>query len=164
MTEQYNRTYERLVNDPNDLVGLLAYALYKQSKRDWLTRYKQKDSSGPSLSEMQAYAEHFGDDDLRRFRDEAQTTLYEFAQTFLEDRLPSIKNDIVKAEITPLLADLEETVKSRTSFKSALEANLAASLIITGVTAILIVSVLWLPDLFGLVKQWAVSNRPTTGG
>ena len=39
----YNTVYEKLVQRDDDLIGLIAYALYKQHRRDWLIAYRQRE-------------------------------------------------------------------------------------------------------------------------
>lgn len=163
MSGSYNKTFERLVTGKDDLVGLLAYSLYKQSKSDWIKRFKQRTPDGPTQPELDAYADHLGDDDLNRLRGEAQSMLFSFADTFLQERMPSIRENFIKTELSPLLANLQKTVKDRTSFISALLANIAATLVIGGVTAIVILTLI-LPDLGGSLLDWALGQSPKSDG
>jgi hypothetical protein len=48
----YNTVYEKLVQRDDDLIGLIAYALYKQHKRDWLIAYRQREGREPSAAEL----------------------------------------------------------------------------------------------------------------
>lgn len=43
----YNTAFEKLVRDESDLEGLVAYALYKQHKRDWVVEYLNEHSQHP---------------------------------------------------------------------------------------------------------------------
>ena len=43
---QYNTVYERLVLRDDDLVGLIAYALYKQRKRAWVVDFQIPEKPG----------------------------------------------------------------------------------------------------------------------
>lgn len=35
----YNQVFERLVTDTDDIEGFIAYGLYKQAKREWLSAF-----------------------------------------------------------------------------------------------------------------------------
>lgn len=50
--DDYNKVYETLVGDGKDVVGLVAYALYKQDKRDQIVEIKDRKSKNPSRSEL----------------------------------------------------------------------------------------------------------------
>jgi hypothetical protein len=64
----YNTIYERLVRD-DDLVGLDAYAIYKQSKRDWIKRHYQRHGVRPTPEPLDDYFDRYSDADLSRFRE-----------------------------------------------------------------------------------------------
>jgi hypothetical protein len=50
-----NPVFSLLVQNETDTTGLLAYALYKQNKRDWLIAHRARDGREPTSSELDAY-------------------------------------------------------------------------------------------------------------
>ena len=50
-----NPIFDTLVRDEADLEGLLAYALYKQNKRDWLIAFERSNSRPPDERELASY-------------------------------------------------------------------------------------------------------------
>jgi hypothetical protein len=50
--DNYNKIYETLVGDGKDVVGLVAYSIYKQDKRDQIVEIKGRRAKNPSQSEM----------------------------------------------------------------------------------------------------------------
>jgi hypothetical protein len=50
-----NRMFEELVSNDEDLIGLVAYALYKQSKRDWLMAFEAEKGRVPTEEELKSY-------------------------------------------------------------------------------------------------------------
>jgi hypothetical protein len=50
-----NPMFDLLVRDEKDMAGLLAYALYKQNKRDWLIAFQAAQGRPPTEAEMQAF-------------------------------------------------------------------------------------------------------------
>jgi hypothetical protein len=53
--ERRNPMYELLVQGENDVAGLLAYALYKQNKRDWLIGFQATNECSPTTAEVEAF-------------------------------------------------------------------------------------------------------------
>src|SRR5215212_10699776 len=47
--------FEKLVTHENDVVGLLAYSLSMQNKRDWLFAFQSEKGRDPTPAEMSAY-------------------------------------------------------------------------------------------------------------
>ncbi len=47
--------FELLVRGDEDVVGLLAYALHEQNRRDWLLAYRPLGQDGPGENELRAY-------------------------------------------------------------------------------------------------------------
>jgi hypothetical protein len=47
--------FDKLVSGENDVVGLLAYSLSMQNKRDWLAAFQAETGRAPTVSEMTAY-------------------------------------------------------------------------------------------------------------
>jgi hypothetical protein len=50
-----NPIFDLLVQNEGDTVGLLAYALYKQNKRDWLIAHNARDGRAPTQAELDAF-------------------------------------------------------------------------------------------------------------
>ena len=59
-----NSIFAELVQAEDDTVGLLAYALYKQNKRDWLTSFFKEQEREATPGELLAY--HLGERSPRR--------------------------------------------------------------------------------------------------
>lgn len=51
----YNEVFERLVTDPDDIEGFIAYGLYKQAKREWLIDFHSRLGRAPNANELKAY-------------------------------------------------------------------------------------------------------------
>ncbi|MGL4635152.1 MAG: hypothetical protein ACRCWF_04150 [Beijerinckiaceae bacterium] len=53
--EHRNPMFELLVQSENDVTGLMAYALYKQNKRDWLVTFQATNGRAPTDAEVAAF-------------------------------------------------------------------------------------------------------------
>ncbi len=68
--------FQMLVSDDGDIVGLVAYALYKQSKLDWMRQFESERSRWPDDAELSSFI--IGEGTQRRlatYRHLAETAL-----------------------------------------------------------------------------------------
>lgn len=90
MSRKYNFIYKKLVKDRGDIIGHIAYALYKDEKIEYITKFKE-DHNGEEPTE----------DDLRPFNDisctEKSIEKYRFVATsILQDFLDNTLNETSK--------------------------------------------------------------------
>ena len=50
-----NGVFRQLVKDDADIVGLVAYSIYKQNKLDWLTAFEKSKGRVPNTDELGSY-------------------------------------------------------------------------------------------------------------
>ena len=71
-----NAVFAALVSGDNDIVGLIAYSIYKQNKLDWLVAFNKQKARDPNEAEIGSYI--VGESTPRRlaiYRHLAQATL-----------------------------------------------------------------------------------------
>lgn len=51
----YNPMMQALVANDGDIIGLIAYSLYKQNKRDWMMAFAQDNNREPTPNELRSY-------------------------------------------------------------------------------------------------------------
>jgi hypothetical protein len=90
----YNPIFERLFGDVEDgsanVEGLVAYGLYKISKREWVTGLRKKEARGPSAEELRAYMATWTPSQLDYVRQSAEQTLASYAKDVLAEEEPRI--------------------------------------------------------------------------
>ena len=97
---EYNRAYEALVAEDDDVTGLIAYAIYKQDKRDFLVRWREQHGAPPSADEVKAFATTvLGPGQRQRYRVAARTILDAYASTVLDAEKPLIAREAVARRI-----------------------------------------------------------------
>jgi hypothetical protein len=97
----YNTVYEKLVQRDDDLIGLIAYALYKQHKRDWLIAYRQREDREPSVAELSAYlTSQELDRTVLMYRERAEAVLNQFAEQIIDRATPDIQRSAISSEIS----------------------------------------------------------------
>lgn len=101
----YNKVFERLVSDADDIEGFIAYGLYKQSKREWLVGFHAENSRAPTAKEMAAYNAAWTETALQSVRENAESALSAYGDTLIEIASPGIEANALK-EGRPIWKDL----------------------------------------------------------
>jgi len=120
----YNQAYETLVGADDDLVGMLAYALYKRSKRHWVIRHRQTYGREPSGEEYRTFVDaQLDPDSVKRLRDDATSLLYSYAESVVESYSPQIRQEALgedavrrAEEAHTALKDTLGTIASKDTF------------------------------------------------
>ena len=143
---EFSRAFDLLVTDPDDVVGLLAYARYKQSIREAAQRGVATDSAARNLPPAT----------INAFRSSAERLITQIVEESIENATPGILNSELTSRIAEVQGDLQsrisgtETkiishVNGRTSFFSAFWPSLSA----------------WFVTLLIAVSILFVSNKPS---
>ena len=80
---EHNVVFTSLVTGDGDIVGLVAYSIYKQNKYDWLEAYSRLEGRMPEPAEVQSYL--LGESTARRL-----ATYRHLAQAVLDGRGPNV--------------------------------------------------------------------------
>lgn len=109
-SDDRNPIFEMLVSGDDDIVGLVAYSIYKQNKRDWLMAFNKSRGREPDDDEVASYI--IGDSTPRRI-----ATFRHLAQAALDRRAPET---LLKPAQAPALVerarDPSSTMSLRVSF------------------------------------------------
>jgi hypothetical protein len=142
----YSRAFETLVEGPTDLVGLVAYALYKQAIRE----------AGMGGRPMMPPLHRFPIPTERSaYRGDAERRLQAFAALATEQATPGIITKGVELTVEAARIELIEALNRRTSFTAAILSNLAAWVITLAVTVLLLVTIYlpnWQADLIAGIR------------
>lgn len=92
----YNAIFERLVDGPEDLAGMVAYGRYKWAKREWLIEHQERRGRPPSADELRHYREHWTDSQLGALIDTAEGALTAFTSAVLDAERPKIEAAALK--------------------------------------------------------------------
>lgn len=119
---QYNFIYRKLVTDKNDVLGIIAYSIYKRQKIEFIKNFETQNNRPPD------------DNDLRHFinisNSDSQLELYknqalELTQNFLNE---TIAEDIAKRELEFDSRVKAELSKVKNSFISGVLQSLVGSI------------------------------------
>jgi hypothetical protein len=92
-TADHNPVFHHLVRASDDIGGFIAYGLYKQAKREWLLGHKAREARAPSPAELRSFSRQWTPTTLKAFRDNAESALFGYAQSVVQDETPSIQRD-----------------------------------------------------------------------
>jgi hypothetical protein len=96
---RYNRIYEKLVTAEDDVAGMIAYALYKQSKREWLRNFEAEHRARPSPSDIDAYVLAYTKYEFERLRSQADSILSAYAAVVIDAETPSLREEIITSHV-----------------------------------------------------------------
>jgi hypothetical protein len=102
----YNRIFERLVVADDDVVGLVAYSVYKRHKRDWIVQQIAETGLRPDLGRIREFERiNQLDSQLNRYRQSAADLLATYANEAVEYMTPAIRESTLTMEIATVAAD-----------------------------------------------------------
>lgn len=164
----YNRVLEYYVDDDAsgdiDLVGLIAYSLYKRQKRDWVIKHRsQNDGCKPTSSEIAAVTTSYLTEDLRNtLRARASDLLSGYADTYVQALEPTIRIDALNTEMLRQARDIQNSIKNQSNFWSQVGTGLVATVIWTLlVTGLVLTASLFGSDIIDAASIFNTSSAPT---
>lgn len=101
--KQYNYIYSKLVSDPGDVVGLLAYSIYKQHKIEFIEDFKKKKGSAPTDADIENFImSSVTSSQLDKYKESAVTILSETVADAVQDELDNMSFDF-KGAVEPVV-------------------------------------------------------------
>lgn len=130
MEVAYNSIYEKLVISDDDLVGLIAYGLYKRHKIEFITSIRDNEGRVPTQEECHSFfVSSTTDSQLNKYRDQAETLLYSMVVNVAGEDLDKRENDMLK--------DYQNNIKAvLPSNKKTIALSVISSLIFSFILAI----------------------------
>ncbi|MBY3051949.1 hypothetical protein HFO60_32135 [Rhizobium leguminosarum] len=153
---------EFYIEGEDDLIGLLAYALYERQKRDFVLSHRKRNAGrSPDEAELAAVNSNYLSTDLRNtLRDRASQILSSYAETYVEAMEPQIRLTAVNSDALRQVRNIEKSIKRRLGFWRQVRAGFAVTLLLLllfGAAAI--AAVFFRSDI---VDAWNALMVPTT--
>ncbi|MCC6982471.1 MAG: hypothetical protein IT535_04305 [Bauldia sp.] len=102
--------FSHLIEGENDLIGIVAYSIYKQEKRDWLMRWEASHGEPPSVSEVEAFVlANLTEGQKERYRIAAQSVLDGYEGQF---SARPVDEPMVKPPASPIEAGLARRIET----------------------------------------------------
>lgn len=97
MAKEYNHVFEKLVSAPDDIVGMIAYCLYKQQKIETLNEMRESKGADLSEDEIKAFiAFSSTESQLDKYRLQGESILSEMISTIENDELVRFEERMLK--------------------------------------------------------------------
>lgn len=98
MPRKYNFIFSRLVEDKNDLVGLIAYGIYKQHKIEFIQSFKdENDGQEPSEDDYKSFAmASCTDASISQYRKTAEILLQQLTLTAAREEINNFEDDMLR--------------------------------------------------------------------
>jgi hypothetical protein len=138
------------------IVGLIAYALYKDNKRSWTIQQKKDKKRELTKQEKVDYESALLlPDSVKRFEDQAQTALMEVVSVVLRAQ----EENRSRSEVAGKVSDLDNTLQSlvtQSSFWRAVRINIVSSFLFSLLVVVVFIVSQHLGGgwLWALVQSW----------
>ncbi|MBF1444151.1 MAG: hypothetical protein HXN53_00115 [Prevotella nigrescens] len=104
MQVKYNYIYEKLVTANDDVLGLIAYGIYKQHKIEFITKIKEEQHRDPTEEECNSF--------FTASTTESQLTNYRSqAETLLSETVGNIASEELKHHEAEMLRNYKKEIK-----------------------------------------------------
>jgi hypothetical protein len=102
----HSNIFQRLVEDRDDLAGLVAYGLYQTRKREWLKDFQAEHNRLPEQQDLVAYAFTYRDDVLISLKEQARGSLYKFSSEIMRVQTLKMQEDALNGRILAELSGI----------------------------------------------------------
>lgn len=159
-----HQTFTRLVQHDRDIVGMIAYTLYKKEKLNWIKAYETEYHEEPSIDIVQRHFNLNSDTDekINAYRIRAEDILMNTINEVTHQEIHEYKESILKDE---MISTVNATIKStKPTFWESVGANVMAGLISAAIITFFSI-MLWLwqvknnPQYLEFLKQQAISQQ-----
>jgi hypothetical protein len=99
--DYYNTVFERLSEKSSELAGAVAYALYKNAKRQWIQEFRTKNGRRPTADECKHHTSTQTDAILDAYMAQADQILAQYAQDIIKEESPRILSEALKGDFWP---------------------------------------------------------------
>jgi hypothetical protein len=104
-SQDYNRVFAKFVGeDPDgmsDIVGIVAYGIYKNAKREWATEFRSSYGRAPTADDLRAYHATWTPAQIQSARNSAAQVMTEYADAVISSEEPRILREAVKGTFWP---------------------------------------------------------------
>lgn len=80
------KVFNRLAGEKQDVLGLVAYAVYKKQKAEWVGHFRTQNGRHPDWADFKSYQDTIVSGSEEQFRKTAETLLTEFASTWAAEQ------------------------------------------------------------------------------
>lgn len=121
----HSDVFQRLVENPGDIPGLVAYGIYQTRKREWIDTYKKERGRSPSEEEVKNYSFGWRDGSLEALRGEAEADMFRFAEAIMQNKIHQMIGDAFNERTVQEIGDLKGLVRSCSGYRHHIVGHVA---------------------------------------
>jgi hypothetical protein len=159
---QVSPVFEHLVEGDDDVIGLIAYALYKQDKRTWIVSWKQTHGGAePTDDQVEAFVKaQMTAAQRERYRAAGRQTIDAYSMVAVDYERPMITQQAVAGRVELAAARLEASRRWWRQIPAVLIGGLAAAAILLGLVAVLVAAGVDVAGYLGFARGGAADGLP----
>lgn len=144
MERKYNQIYLKITENEYDIVGHIAYALYKKHKIEFIENFRKQNNCNPTEEDLQSFHESSSlDSSIQRFRLEAENILSLFVDELFKNEISEIEEKLKENQLSNFKEAVKPLVPSGfVSFVKSVFQNVISN-IVTIVLLGLFIFILW---------------------
>ncbi|WP_159729888.1 hypothetical protein [Methylosinus sp. Ce-a6] len=97
-SSEYNTVFERLSGAASPVAGAVAYALYKNAKRQWIQEFRETNGRRPTQEECKHHMSTQTDAVLSAYLSQSDQILAEYAEDIIKEERPRILAEALKGD------------------------------------------------------------------
>ena len=135
---EHNRAYEQLVSGDDDLIGLIAYSLYKTDKRDFYIGWTEQHGGPPQADHVRAFsATVLTLGQQLRYRTAARDMIDAYAKTVADAEKPLIEKGAVTERFEEAARKVEESIRWYRQIPAGIVAGIVLAVVLVVVAGVL---------------------------
>lgn len=143
---QYNFIFASLVNEPDELVGLIAYGIYKKEKIGYIEEFTKRHERGPTDTELNEF-HCMSVARIDQYRGLAEARLAELLDELIADQTEIIQRDFESRY-------KQDLAKAKTSWSASIIQSFLGSVLFTFFIGFVVVIIIgWRDGISTLVKE-----------
>jgi hypothetical protein len=131
---EHNRAYEQLVSGDDDLIGLIAYSLYKKDKRDFTIGWMEQHGGPPQAEHVRAFTTTvltLGQQ--LRYRTAARDMIDAYAKTVSDAEKPLIEKGAVTERFEEAARKVEDSLRWYRQIPAGIVAGIVLAIVVVAV-------------------------------
>lgn len=131
----YNHIYKKLVKGPNDVVGALAYALYKEEKIAYINQFTQEHQREPADEDLKAFHRMTNvEQRIQSYQDQAEKLLQNFLEDVLTTQLQEEQRKLTDSHAATAFKTITQAIAEKNGFWKGVGQNVVAGIVTTLIT------------------------------
>jgi len=134
LENEYNKVYDTLVKDEKDLIGQIAYCLYKQSKQQFIKEYNKQNDQSVDNTTLDSHIHYAELPKLPYYQDKAETIVTQLFDQVILEKEKEMTKDFEK-QLLSLLKNHDKRSWFRRHFSggfSGLVGNTLTAIVVAG--------------------------------